>query len=103
MTDGELLDGYAARGSAQALGALVERHAPMVYSACLRMTGDRRLAETATRAVFLMLARGARGLAGRRTICGWLHGAACRASRRALEMAEAEESAVETRALAAVD
>jgi len=103
MSDGELLTCYAASGSKQALSQLVERHAPMVYAACLRVTGERRLAEDATQAVFLMLARDARRLAGRRVLCGWLHSAAYQAACRAREQHSAEEVYIDTRELAAVD
>ena len=103
MTDGQLLASYADDGSREAMDRLVERHAPMVYSTCLRVTGSRRLAEDAARAVFLLLFRRAGALAGRRTVCGWLHATAYRAACRALEESGDEEILVETRELAAVD
>jgi RNA polymerase sigma-70 factor (ECF subfamily) len=103
MSDGELLASYATHGSRPALARLVERHAPMVYATCLRVTGNRQLAEDATQAVFLMLTRGASRLAGERVLCGWLHSAAYRAACRAREREENEEVYIETRELAAVD
>ena len=103
MTDGELLANYLADGSPAAFAQLVERHAPMVYGACLRVTGDRSMAEAAAQAAFLMLKRQAPRLAGRRVLCGWLHAAAYRAACAALEGAGGGEILIETRELAAVD
>jgi DNA-directed RNA polymerase specialized sigma24 family protein len=101
MTDGQLLGRYAAVRSKAALDQLVERHAPMVYSTCLRVAGDQRLAEESTQAVFLMLARQAHKLSGQRVICGWLHAAAYQTACYARE--QDSEVAIETRELVAVD
>jgi hypothetical protein len=103
MTDGQLLASYVADPSGGALERLVERHAPMVYATCLRVTGERRLAEEATQAVFLMMARSARQLCARRVLCGWMHSAAYRAACLALERQAGGEVLIETRELAAVD
>jgi DNA-directed RNA polymerase specialized sigma24 family protein len=83
MTDGELLSLYVEKRSREAFGQLVARHAPMVYATCLRVTGSRRLAEAAAQAAFLVLVQSAARVAGKRTLCGWLHGVAYRSALRA--------------------
>jgi DNA-directed RNA polymerase specialized sigma24 family protein len=103
MTDGQLLASYLTDRSTAALDQLVKRHAPMVYATCLRVISDRRLAEEATHAVFLMLIRQRRRLRGEQVLCGWLHAAAYRTACYALERDQAEEVFIETSELAAVD
>jgi len=75
MRDAELLARYAenARGASECFGEMVSRHADMVYSTCLRMLGDRHLAEDATQAVFLVLARRAGSIPARASLAGWLY------------------------------
>jgi RNA polymerase sigma factor (sigma-70 family) len=72
-SDGELLCDFAATGSEVAFGELVQRHGNMVRSACLRVLSDHHEAEDVTQAVFLTLARKARGLSGDSSVGGWLH------------------------------
>ena len=62
-SDAELLDAYCARGDAEALAALVDRHGAMVLGVCRRALGDQHLAEDAG-ATFLVF-RGKRGRSGR--------------------------------------
>jgi RNA polymerase sigma factor (sigma-70 family) len=71
MTDRELLARYAS-GSAEAFTGIVERHTGKVYGTCRRILGDRHAAEDAAQAVFLVLARKARGLAPATILSGWL-------------------------------
>ncbi|MHC4914982.1 MAG: sigma-70 family RNA polymerase sigma factor, partial [Planctomycetota bacterium] len=75
MSDSELLADYAAGGerASQAFAEIVRRHADMVYSTCLRIVGDRHLAEDATQAVFLVLAGKAGSVPRRGTLAGWLY------------------------------
>ena len=74
-TDGELLRRYAADpGAEEAFRQVVERHGPMVLAACRRQAGE--AAEDAVQAVFLLLARKARSLAGESDVGPWLHRAA---------------------------
>jgi RNA polymerase sigma factor (sigma-70 family) len=72
MDDLELLHEYATRRSEAAFTALVERHAPFVYSAALRQTGNTHLAEEITQTVFIILARKAGRISGRTILTGWL-------------------------------
>ncbi len=115
MTDRRLLAQYAYSRCEEAFAKLVERHAGMVYSTCLRMLGEPKAAEEATQAVFLILSRKARRLASKQTLAGWLYttaySVACRAQRaaarqrrRVLARQLSEESVlVETSQFAAVD
>jgi len=86
MTDGELLARYVSDNSQEAFTAIVARHTGMVYATCVRVLGDRSLAEDATQAVFLVLTRKARGLAGIGVLSGWLYKAAENTARNMLKM-----------------
>jgi RNA polymerase sigma factor (sigma-70 family) len=74
--DFELLREYVANQSETAFRTLVERHIDMVYATALRQVGDAHLAEEATQAVFITLAKKARGLSSSRILAGWLFRAA---------------------------
>ena len=54
MSDWELLQEYAKARSETAFAALVQRHLNWVYSAALRQTNERALAEDVTQAVFVL-------------------------------------------------
>src|ERR1041384_1538177 len=71
-TDGQLLADYSSQGSESAFAELIRRHTDMVYSAALRQTRNPALAEEATSAVFLAVARKAPSLSKRETLAGWL-------------------------------
>jgi DNA-directed RNA polymerase specialized sigma24 family protein len=115
MTDRSLLAEYAFSSSEKAFAKLVERHAGMVYSTCLRVIGSPGSAEEATQAVFLILARKARRLAAAGSLAGWLYTTAyrvaCRARRAEARRRRSEISRqlaeervmVETSQFAAVD
>lgn len=73
IPDSELLHRYVALGDEAAFADLVRRHADLVYSIALRVTGNAVLAEDVTQAVFTKLVRQARGLGSYLTLVGWLH------------------------------
>ena len=70
--DGELLAEYLRSGSANAFTTLVDRHGPMVFATCSRLLGHHD-AEDAAQAVFLLLARKAKGLSDKADVGAWLH------------------------------
>jgi RNA polymerase sigma factor (sigma-70 family) len=74
--DFDLLREYVANQSETAFRTLVERHVDMVYATALRQVGDAHLAEEATQAVFIALAKKARGLSSSTILAGWLFRAA---------------------------
>ena len=79
--DAELLRRYAEGKSEAAFAALVQRRVNFVYAcAWRRVGGDRQLAEDVTQQVFTALARGARELAKREGLSGWLYTTARNAS-----------------------
>ena len=73
MTDSDLLKAYAAKGSEEALGDLVQRYTPMVYSTCLRRLGSSAEAEDATQATFIALSQKARSIRRPSALGAWLH------------------------------
>jgi len=88
MKDPELLTQYVKHGSEQAFSELVARYTDIVYSACLRQLRDPGLAEDATQAVFVALAKKAPHLTGRDVLSGWLLRAAKFAALNSVKMEE---------------
>src|SRR5688572_14798088 len=76
VEDFALLREYVASQSETAFRTLVERHVDMVYATALRQVRDAHLAEEATQAVFIALAKKARGLSSSTILAGWLFRAA---------------------------
>lgn len=70
-TDATLLKHWQQRRDAKAFGALVDRHAGMVYGASLRILGDRTQAEDVTQDCFLKLSQ--LGDFAGTSFAGWLH------------------------------
>src|SRR5687768_4749987 len=70
--DRESLESWARHHDADSLQTLVECYLGFVYSSALRRSGDAALAEEVTRAVFLVLARGARRLRKKTVVAAWL-------------------------------
>ena len=73
VADRELLRQYAHGDSHEAFEALAARHVNLVYSVGLRKTGNPAAAEEITQAVFIILARKARGLSEKIVLSGWLY------------------------------
>ena len=73
LDDIELLAQYARHNSETAFTTLVERYVNLVYSTALRRVGNPQAAEEITQAVFIILARKARGLSRRTVLSGWLY------------------------------
>jgi RNA polymerase sigma factor (sigma-70 family) len=71
--DIELLQQYARENSEEAFAALVGRHVHLVYSVALRRAGNPHAAEEITQAVFIILARKAKGFSRQTILTGWLH------------------------------
>jgi RNA polymerase sigma factor (sigma-70 family) len=91
MTDGELVERFAARrdaGGDAAFALLVARHGPMVLGVCRQILGDEHAAEDAFQAVFLVLARRAGSIRRPDLLGPWLHGVAVRIARKARSQAE---------------
>lgn len=107
LTDEDLLRRYVRQHSAEAFGELGRRYANLVFSACLRETRDRTLAEDAAQAVFLLLSQKAHTLRNPKKLPSWLFSVAVLTSknlmkserrRAAYEEAFAKEALVVTSA-----
>nr|WP_229748134.1 RNA polymerase sigma factor [Lacimicrobium alkaliphilum] len=61
-------------GDKQAFHKLYEKHVGRVYALCLRLCGDKSLAEDATQEVFIQLWRKIDNYAGQSKFTTWLHG-----------------------------
>ena len=72
MNDWELIQSYCRSGSETAFEALVKRHVDYVYCAALRQVRDPSLAEDVTQAVFMLLARKAKGFRSGTVLVSWL-------------------------------
>src|SRR4051812_23537878 len=76
-SDDDLLRRYSESGSEDAFSQLVYRHAGWVFNFCRRRLNDSHLAEDATQAVFLLLARKIPTMPPPAHLAGWLF-QACR-------------------------
>jgi DNA-directed RNA polymerase specialized sigma24 family protein len=85
LTDGQLLDRFAARRAKEAepaFTALVARYGPMVLGVCQQLLSNTHDAEDAFQATFLVLARKAGRLRQPELLGPWLHRVAHRTARR---------------------
>jgi len=74
MNDRALLELYAKNEDADAFAELVQRYSGLVYSTCMRITGDPHSAEDVAQECFLALARNATAITS--SVPGWLHATA---------------------------
>ena len=87
MDDWQCLREFVSAGSQAAFREIVGRHVDLVYSICRRMVRDAHLAEDATQAVFVILAKKARTIRRNTSLVGWLHNTARYVSCNALRVA----------------
>jgi RNA polymerase sigma factor (sigma-70 family) len=73
MTDHELLQAYATKGSQAAFTELVNRHLPLVWSAARRQMRDEHLTQDVAQQVFTLLASKAPELTTDIIVPGWLY------------------------------
>jgi RNA polymerase sigma factor (sigma-70 family) len=83
MSDGQLLGQFIEQQDDSAFAALVQRHGPMVWGVCRRVTGHHQDAEDAFQAAFLVLARKANSIRPREMIANWLFGVAQKSALKA--------------------
>src|SRR5256885_335853 len=89
MDDWQCLSEYVRDGSQSAFREVVVRHVDLVYATCRRVlpSRDAHLAEDATQAVFVILAKKARMIRRNTSLVGWLHNTARYVSSNALRVA----------------
>jgi RNA polymerase sigma factor (sigma-70 family) len=86
LSDQELLRAFTAEQSEEAFAELTSRHLNWVYSAAVRQTGNHAMAQDATQAVFIILARKAASLKNETVLAGWLFRAVRYAVRDAMKL-----------------
>src|SRR5215207_6182611 len=94
ISDGELIEQFAATRSAQAFGEIVRRHVDLVYSAARRQSFDDADAQDATQQVFALLAQKVRQLRGTHHLSAWLFASTryvCANARRTRQRRERHE------------
>jgi hypothetical protein len=89
-TDGQLLQAFVRRRDAEALAALVRRHAPMVRGVCRRLLGHE---QDAFQATFLVLVRKAAAVVPADRVGNWLYGVARQTAVKARATLSAWEAA----------
>jgi RNA polymerase sigma factor (sigma-70 family) len=103
LTDSQLLERYVSRRDELAFGALVERHAALVWAVCRRALDDPGNVDDAFQATFLVLARRAGVMRDQKALANWLFGVARRvcsvANRAAARRRRRERRAAEVRGL----
>ncbi len=82
-----LLRRFAATGDPEAFSEIVQRHAGLVYGACLRVLADKDRAADAVQETFLQLLRNAQTISG--SVPSWLHRVA---TRKAIDLVRRDSS-----------
>jgi DNA-directed RNA polymerase specialized sigma24 family protein len=82
-----LLHRFAKTGDAEAFSEVVQRHAGLVYGACLRILADRDRAADAVQETFFQLLRNAGNITG--SVPAWLHRVA---TRKAIDVVRRDSS-----------
>jgi RNA polymerase sigma factor (sigma-70 family) len=95
-SDRELLQRFLETNDEAALGALVDRHGPMLLGACRRQLRDAHLAEDVMQATFLVLVRKGRTIRRQQSLAAWLCAVGQRLARQA-RLAQAARSRRERR------
>jgi RNA polymerase sigma-70 factor, ECF subfamily len=72
QTDYELTQAVG-RGVVSGIGVLYQRHRPLVYSICLRMTGNASVAEDLTQEIFIQLLGKVGSFRGESRFSSWLY------------------------------
>jgi RNA polymerase sigma factor (sigma-70 family) len=78
LSDGQLVQRFAAQHDEAAFEALLCRHGAMVLGVCRRVLHNQHDAEDAFQATFLVLARKAASISEQESVASWLHGVAHR-------------------------
>jgi RNA polymerase sigma factor (sigma-70 family) len=86
LSDGTLVERFAAHRDEAAFEALVQRHCSMVWGVCRRILRDHHDAEDAFQATFLVLARKGPSIAHCELVANWLYGVAYQTAMKARSM-----------------
>jgi RNA polymerase sigma factor (sigma-70 family) len=81
LSDGQLLERFAADGNASAFETLVRRHGRLVLGVCRRVLGAGPDLDDVFQATFLVLARKAASIRKQAAVASWLYGVAFRLAR----------------------
>jgi RNA polymerase sigma factor (sigma-70 family) len=81
--DADLLRRFVARRDEAAFALLVQRYGPLVLGVCTRVLDHRQDAEDALQTTFLVLARKAKSITRRESVCGWIYRVAFRIALKA--------------------
>src|SRR3712207_248703 len=83
LSDGQLLNRFAADRDEGAFAALLQRHGPLVYGVCRNILRHDQDAEDAFQGTFLVLARRAPVIRHEKALGSWLYRVAYRVSMKA--------------------